>query len=110
MSEENLFIVNLKKFNEDTQQNDALLPKTLADAVIETDEKQFITKRLKDAISAKQESLGYTPVNKTGDSMSGALIINTEVKDAKQAVTKEYVDNKISELVNGSPAALDTIY
>ena len=110
MSEENLFIVNLKKFNEDTQQNDALLPKTLADAVIETDEKQFITKRLKDAISAKQESLGYTPVNKTGDSMSGALIINTEVKDAKQAVTKEYVDNKISELVNGSTAALDTIY
>lgn len=38
--------------------------------------------------------LGYTPVNKAGDTMLGVLILSADpITAAKQAATKEYVDN-----------------
>jgi hypothetical protein len=43
--------------------------------------------------NGKQASLGYTPVNKAGDSMSGALILNADPSTALGAATKQYVDN-----------------
>ena len=42
---------------------------------------------------SKQASLGYTPVNKAGDSMSGYLILNADPSNALGAATKQYVDN-----------------
>ena len=41
--------------------------------------------------------LGYTPVNKAGDTMTGALILNANPSTALGAATKDYVDT----LVNG---------
>jgi hypothetical protein len=41
--------------------------------------------------------LGYTPVNKTGDTMTGALILNANPSTALGAATKDYVDT----LING---------
>lgn len=38
-------------------------------------------------------SLGYTPVNVTGDTMSGYLILNADPVTALGAVTKQYADN-----------------
>ncbi len=38
-------------------------------------------------------ALGYTPVNKAGDTMSGFLTLSGEPVNALHAVTKQYVDN-----------------
>lgn len=45
----------------------------------------------------KQNILGYTPVDKGGDTMIGNLILNADPTIGLQAATKQYVDN----LVNG---------
>ena len=51
------------------------------------------------ASSTYQPLLGYTPVNKAGDTMTGFLILNADPTNALGAVTKQYVDN-ISGNVN----------
>jgi len=38
-------------------------------------------------------ALGYTPVNKAGDTMTGDLILNADPTNALGAATKQYVDN-----------------
>lgn len=38
------------------------------------------------------DTLGYTPLNKAGDTMSGNLILNQDPTNALQAATKQYVD------------------
>lgn len=38
-------------------------------------------------------ALGYTPVNKAGDTMTGFLILNADPSNALGAATKQYVDN-----------------
>jgi hypothetical protein len=38
-------------------------------------------------------ALGYTPVNQSGDTMTGYLILNADPTNALGAVTKQYVDN-----------------
>jgi hypothetical protein len=43
-------------------------------------------------------SLGYTPVNKAGDTMTGYLILNGDPVTGLGAVTKQYVDNIASGL------------
>lgn len=48
-------------------------------------------------LSNKQNTLGYTPVDKAGDTMIGNLILNADPIAGLQAATKQYVDN----LVNG---------
>lgn len=103
--------VNLVTLNEETETNDRLLPRTRAENVIETDEKQFISADLKSKINKKQDLLGYTPVNKAGDSMTGALLLLSNLfTEDNQAVSKKYVDDKIKALVNSSPELLDTLY
>lgn len=101
--------VNIKKFNDKTQDNDWLIPTTKAEAVIETLDKQFISETEKEKINKKQDQLGYTPVNKSGDKMNGPLLLNGEPTEEKEAVHKKYVDEKISSLVNSSPETLDTL-
>jgi hypothetical protein len=39
--------------------------------------------------------LGYTPVNKAGDTMSGNLILNADPSNALGAATKQYVDSGV---------------
>lgn len=103
--------VHLKYKNRTTLENDHLLPTTLADLVTESDEKQFVSKRQKEYYEGKQDALGYTPLNQDGDTMKGPLILSRDaIVSDKQAVTKEYVDQKVADLVEGSPSALDTIY
>lgn len=41
-------------------------------------------------------ALGYTPVNKAGDTMVGNLILNTDPTNALGAATKQYVDNIVA--------------
>jgi len=43
--------------------------------------------------NGKQASLGYTPVNRAGDTMSGSLILNGDPSAPLGAATKQYVDN-----------------
>ena len=45
----------------------------------------------------KQNVLGFTPVDKGGDTMIGNLILNADPTSGLQAATKQYVDT----LVNG---------
>ena len=47
-----------------------------------------------DALQLKQNNLGYTPVNKAGDTMLGDLILNQDPSTALGAATKQYVDSK----------------
>lgn len=103
--------VNLVTENKETEVNDRLLPRTRAENVIESEDKQFISAALKAKIDKKQDLLGYVPVNKAGDSMTGALLLLSEVfTNDKQVVSKKYVDDKIKALVNSSPELLDTLY
>jgi len=102
--------VYLKHTNTSTNTDDLLLPVTTADQIEESSDKQFISQAEKATLSNKQDNLGYTPVNKAGDTLNGPLILSSDaITDARQAVTKSYVDLKVSELVNSAPAALDTI-
>jgi hypothetical protein len=48
-------------------------------------------------LSSKQTTLGYTPVNRSGDTMTGSLILNSNPSAALEAATKDYVDT----LING---------
>lgn len=45
--------------------------------------------------------IGYTPVNKAGDSMSGFLTLNADPINPLHASTKQYVDNKLNNLGSG---------
>jgi hypothetical protein len=49
--------------------------------------------------NSKQAELGYVPVNRTGDTMSGLLVLSGDPGAALGAATKQYVDN-ISGNVN----------
>jgi hypothetical protein len=51
-------------------------------------------------VLGKQNSLGYSPVNKTGDTMSGALVLNANPTSALGAATRQYVDLAISSIPN----------
>lgn len=61
-------------------------------------------------------ALGYTPVNKNGDTMTGALILNADPTNDLGAATKQYVDNVASGLnihnacVAGTTANLTATY
>jgi hypothetical protein len=102
--------VYLKHTNTSTNTDDLLLPVTTADQIEESSDKQFISQAEKATLSNKQDNLGYVPVNKAGDTLNGPLILSSDaITDARQAVTKSYVDLKVAELVNSAPAALDTI-
>lgn len=108
--ENNDLLVNLKTPDKETLRHIRLLPRTKAEAIIESEEQQFISKKLKDSISNKQDKLGYIPLNKSGDIMSGALYLSSVITEDNQAATKKYVDDKIKALINSSPEALDTLY
>ena len=58
------------------------------------------------ALSAASSSditttLGYTPVNKAGDTMTGALVLNANPGTALGAATKQYVDTEIAAVASG---------
>jgi len=61
-----------------------------------------------DALQLKQNSLGYTPVNKAGDTMSGDLILNRDPDVALGAATKQYVDNISSGINFHEPVVVAT--
>lgn len=104
-------LVNLKTPLDEDGSQERLIPRTFAEAVIETDEKQFISKNLKEKIEKKQDNLGFTPVNREGDIMTGGLkLLDQNFKDKDSAATVRFVEEKISEIVNSSPELLDTLY
>lgn len=49
-------------------------------------------------LATKQASLGFTPVNKAGDTMAGALTLQADPVSALQAATKQYTDTKQAAL------------
>lgn len=103
--------VNLKKQNIVTLENDHLLPTTFAELVRESEDKQFISQEEKNRYENKQDKLTYIPLNQAGDTMTGPLILSKDkIQDDKQAATKEYVDQKIADIVHGASSALDTLY
>lgn len=107
----NDLLVNLKTLDKDQETNIRLLPRTSAEAIIETEDKQFISSKLKSKIDKKQDKLGYVPVNKTGDVITGPLFSKYNIfTEKEQFITKEYVDKKIKELLNSAPETLDTLY
>jgi hypothetical protein len=52
--------------------------------------------------------LGYTPVNKAGDTMLGDLILNEDPSTALGAATKQYVDNIVSGINFHPPVVVAT--
>lgn len=46
--------------------------------------------------NGKQDALGYVPVNKAGDTMTGALVLNGAPTLANEATTKTYVDDGLA--------------
>ena len=94
-------LVNLKTIDKVTQRSIRLIPRTKAEAVIESKEQQFISKDLKNSI--------YNKLNKTGDSMSGALFLNYAIEEDNHAATKKYVDDKIKNSVGSTSAFSKTI-
>lgn len=56
-------------------------------------------------------ALGYTPVNKAGDTMVGFLVLNADPATALQAATKQYVDSKAAGLttLNGLSGGVNPV-
>jgi len=52
---------------------------------------------------SKQAELGYVPVNRSGDTMSGLLVLSGDPGTALGAATKQYVDNISGNVVFNSP-------
>lgn len=48
-------------------------------------------------LATKQNSIGYVPVNKAGDTMTGALTLAADPVSALQAATKQYADTKVAK-------------
>ncbi|MEK7355463.1 MAG: hypothetical protein AAB250_03395, partial [Bdellovibrionota bacterium] len=48
------------------------------------------------AFNGKQAAIGYTTVNKAGDTMTGAFTLNADPTNVLHAATKQYVDAAIS--------------
>jgi hypothetical protein len=46
-------------------------------------------------------ALGYTPVNKAGDTMTGLLILSADPSGSLGAATKQYVDTEIAAVASG---------
>lgn len=104
-------LANIKTLDKTTETYIRVLPRVSADGVIETEEKQLISRRLKESIKNKQDKLGYIPLNKAGDEVLGHLYLKPDqFTDNKQAVSKGYVDKKIEQIINSAPATLDTLY
>lgn len=56
-----------------------------------------------DIVPGSSSALGYIPVNKAGDTMTGALYLPAEAPTvATQAANKQYVDNAVSGAVGGN--------
>lgn len=53
--------------------------------------------------NSKQAELGYVPVNRSGDTMSGLLVLSGDPGTALGAATKQYVDNISGNVVFNSP-------
>lgn len=51
------------------------------------------TSGLQGALDAKQDALGYTPVNRSGDTMTGLLVLSADPTNPLGAATKQYVDS-----------------
>lgn len=60
--------------------------------------------------NGKQASLGYTPVNRAGDTMSGFLILNADPSNALGAATKQYVDNIAAGINFHEPVHAATVF
>ena len=104
-------LVNLKTPVDEDGSQKRLIPRTFAEAVVETEEKQFISSELKNEIKKKQDRLEFIPVNRDGDTMTGELrLLNQDFKNKDSATTVKFVEDKIGEIVNSSPELLDTLY
>lgn len=55
-----------------------------------------------DFVPGSATALGYTPVNKAGDTMTGNLILNASPSTTLGAATKGYVDDAVSGAVGGN--------
>lgn len=55
-----------------------------------------------DFVPGSSTALGYTPVNKAGDTMLGNLILNAAPSTTLGAATKGYVDDAVSGAVGGN--------
>lgn len=54
-----------------------------------------VTSSVQTQLDGKQASLGYTPVNKAGDTMLGALLMAQDPVAAMEAVTLQYLQNYV---------------
>jgi len=66
--------------------------------------KGLVTETSAVASSDITTALGYTPVNKAGDTMTGLLVLSADPSAALGAATKQYVDN-VAEGLKTKPAA-----
>lgn len=59
------------------------------------------TSGLQAALDGKQASLGYTPVNRAGDTMTGLLTLSGDPSNPLHAATKQYVDTVVANAASG---------
>lgn len=58
--------------------------------------KTYVDTNLSAGLATKQNTLGFTPVNKAGDTMAGALVLAANPAVALGAATKQYVDSAVA--------------
>jgi phage-related tail fiber protein len=71
---------------------------------VTVDAKGRVTSATNMALSDVVSSLGYTPLDKAGDTMSGPLVLSGDPTLLLHPATKQYVDNKVQGL-NTKPSA-----
>jgi len=70
-----------------------------------------VTSSIQTQLNGKQSSLGFTPVNKAGDTMLGTLVLSGSPTSSLEAATKSYVDSIFAaqaygNLEGGTPSSV----
>lgn len=75
-------------------EQNTLLDQLVVDAV-EINALDGITSNVQEQLSGKQDAIGYAPLSKGGDTMTGPLILSRNPEASAEAATKDYVDQSL---------------
>ena len=78
--------------------------------IIEDNEHKFVTQTEKNTWNNKQDKIGYVPVNKSGDTMTGDLRVDGNISSNKTTTNEINVSEKFVFKYNTNKDSLDLVY
>ena len=78
--------------------------------IIEDNEHKFVTQTEKNTWNNKQDKIGYVPVNKSGDTMTGDLRVDGNISSNKTTTNEINVSEKFVFKYNTNKDSFDLVY